>query len=230
MQRWPIQFNVGVDLAIYDRVNINFDFYKKKTSDLIIPMKLPMESGLNEQWVNAADFDVTGVELTVNAQVIHRNNFNWNVDFNFGWNDNKVSKINIAGESAKSSLASIGIIEGEKPRSYYVYKFKEINEAGAMTFYDLNNDNMVDNKDRMVMGAQDPTYTLGLGSSFSYKGFSFDFFFDSALGRKLLNSNKAKTHDGKALYLHCLPADISGLSCEEGEVDNSVFDRYLVPL
>lgn len=39
-----------------------------------------------------------------------------------------------------------------------------------------------------------------------------------------------RTHDGKALYLHCLPADISGLSCPEGEVDDSVFDRYLVPL
>ena len=38
------------------------------------------------------------------------------------------------------------------------------------------------------------------------------------------------TKDGKALYLHCRPADISGLSCAEGEVDNSVFDRYLVPL
>lgn len=38
------------------------------------------------------------------------------------------------------------------------------------------------------------------------------------------------TKGGKALYLHCLPADISGLSCKEGEVDNSVFDRYLVPL
>ncbi|HBL63051.1 MAG TPA: knotted carbamoyltransferase YgeW, partial [Oscillibacter sp.] len=38
------------------------------------------------------------------------------------------------------------------------------------------------------------------------------------------------TKDGKALYLHCLPADISGLSCAEGEVDNSVFDRYIVPL
>lgn len=38
------------------------------------------------------------------------------------------------------------------------------------------------------------------------------------------------TKGGKALYLHCLPADISGLSCPEGEVDNSVFDRYLVPL
>jgi len=40
----------------------------------------------------------------------------------------------------------------------------------------------------------------------------------------------ATTKDGKALYLHCLPADITGLSCKEGEVDQSVFDRYLVPL
>ena len=38
------------------------------------------------------------------------------------------------------------------------------------------------------------------------------------------------TRDGKALYLHCLPADISGVSCEKGEVDASVFDRYLKPL
>jgi knotted carbamoyltransferase YgeW len=38
------------------------------------------------------------------------------------------------------------------------------------------------------------------------------------------------TRDGKALYLHCLPADISGLSCKEGEVAASVFDRYRIPL
>lgn len=40
----------------------------------------------------------------------------------------------------------------------------------------------------------------------------------------------ATTKDGKALYMHCLPADITGLSCEEGEVDASVFDRYRDPL
>ena len=39
-----------------------------------------------------------------------------------------------------------------------------------------------------------------------------------------------RTKDGKALYLHCLPADITGVSCKEGEVDASVFDRYIEPL
>jgi len=38
------------------------------------------------------------------------------------------------------------------------------------------------------------------------------------------------TKDGKALYMHCLPADITGVSCDEGEVDGSVFDRYRTPL
>ncbi|MEA3230596.1 MAG: knotted carbamoyltransferase YgeW, partial [Thermodesulfobacteriota bacterium] len=40
----------------------------------------------------------------------------------------------------------------------------------------------------------------------------------------------ATTHDGSALYMHCLPADITGVSCDEGEVQASVFDRYRVPM
>ncbi len=40
----------------------------------------------------------------------------------------------------------------------------------------------------------------------------------------------ATTKDGNALYMHCLPADITGVSCKEGEVEASVFNRYIVPL
>ena len=62
-----------------------------------------------------------------------------------------------------------------------------------------------------------------------------------ALEQDLLSQNKkhmdwtcteelmATTHNGSALYMHCLPADITGVSCEHGEVDASVFDRYRVP-
>ena len=39
-----------------------------------------------------------------------------------------------------------------------------------------------------------------------------------------------RSQDGKALYLHCLPADINGVSCKDGEVEASVFDRYRDPL
>jgi knotted carbamoyltransferase YgeW len=42
--------------------------------------------------------------------------------------------------------------------------------------------------------------------------------------------NMKLTHEGKALYMHCLPADISGVSCKEGEVTGPVFEKYRVPL
>ena len=51
-------------------------------------------------------------------------------------------------------------------------------------------------------------------------------FKDWTCSEELMKSTK----NGKALYMHCLPADITGVSCKEGEVDASVFDRYLVPL
>jgi len=69
-----------------------------------------------------------------------------------------------------------------------------------------------------------------------------DFDGIKTLEKELLSQNAAHkdwecteelmktTRDGAALYLHCLPADISGVSCKEGEVAASVFDRYRVPL
>jgi len=69
-----------------------------------------------------------------------------------------------------------------------------------------------------------------------------DFDGIKALEKELLTQNAehkdwtcteelmSTTKDGKALYLHCLPADITGVSCEEGEVDATVFDRYRTPL
>ncbi|MFH1729910.1 MAG: knotted carbamoyltransferase YgeW [Pseudomonadota bacterium] len=69
-----------------------------------------------------------------------------------------------------------------------------------------------------------------------------DFDGIKALEKELLNQNAnhkewectedlmSKTKNGKALYMHCLPADITGVSCKEGEVVASVFDRYRTPL
>ena len=69
-----------------------------------------------------------------------------------------------------------------------------------------------------------------------------DFDGIDALGQEMLEQNKgykdwectedlmATTRKGSALYCHCLPADITGVSCDQGEVAASVFDRYRVPL
>ena len=87
-----------------------------------------------------------------------------------------------------------------------------------------------------------PWYDFKEGKTGGYRKMQGDKDGIDALEKKLLAQNAQHkdwacteemmklTKDGKALYLHCLPADITGLSCAEGEVDNSVFDRYIVPL
>ncbi|MDR2118387.1 MAG: TonB-dependent receptor [Tannerellaceae bacterium] len=192
------QLNLGVDFSAFRRYGLSLDVYRKQTSNLIIPMPLPIESGLSQQWVNAADFEVLGVELSADAKVIHTDLFQWTSALTFGWNSNKVSKINIGGEAAKSSLESIGIIEGEKPRSYFMYKFKEVDENGSLTFYDLNGDGGVDVKDRTVVGNPDPDVTIGFSNTLRYRNVELDFFFSSALGQELHNYHKA---DHASAYL-----------------------------
>ncbi|MDR2810916.1 MAG: TonB-dependent receptor [Tannerellaceae bacterium] len=192
------QFNLGIDLSAYQRYGLSLDVYRKKTSNLIIPMPLPVESGLSQQWVNAADFEVLGVELSLDGKIIHTDNFDWSANFTFGWNNNKVSKINISGDAAQSSLESIGIIEGEKPRSYFMYQFKEVDENGSLTFYDLNGDRSVNVKDRKVVGNPDPDVTLGLSNTLRYRNVELEFFFNSALGQELHNYHKA---DHASAYL-----------------------------
>jgi TonB-linked SusC/RagA family outer membrane protein len=192
------QYNLGIDVSFDRKYQISFDLYRKNTSDLIIPMPLPLESGLSQQWVNAANFEVNGAELSFEGRIIQTGNFNWTTNFTFGWNENKVTKINVTGESVKTSLQSIGILEGEKPRSYYYYKFKEVNADGALTFYDLNNDGEVNALDRTVVGNPDPDVIMGWGNTVGYKIVELSFFFDSALGRQLHNTNKA---DHTSAYL-----------------------------
>jgi TonB-linked SusC/RagA family outer membrane protein len=185
------QFNIGLDISFKRKYQISFDLYKKNTSDLIIPMPLPLESGLSQQWINAANFEVYGAELNFEDKLFQSRNFNWTTNFTFGWNENKVTKINVAGESVRTSLQSIGILEGEKPGSYYYYKFKEVNADGALTFHDLDNSGEVDVLDRMVVGNPDPDVVVGWGNKLEYKFVELNFFFDSALGRQLHNTNKA---------------------------------------
>jgi TonB-linked SusC/RagA family outer membrane protein len=186
------QFNLGIDVSFNRKYQISFDLYRKNTSDLIIPMPLPLESGLSQQWINAANFEVNGAELSFEGRVIQARDFNWTTNFAFGWNDNKVTKINVTGESVRTSLQSIGILEGEKPRSYYYYKFKEINADGALTFYDLDDNGEVNALDRTVVGNPDPDVIMGWGNTLGYKIAELSFFFDSALGRQLHNTNKAE--------------------------------------
>ncbi len=76
------------------------------------------------------------------------------------------------------------------------------------------------------------TNLYGEGDSDGIKALEKELLAQNALHKDWACTEElmATTKEGKALYLHCLPADITGVSCDEGEVDASVFDRYRTPL
>ncbi len=187
------QLNFGMDFSLWKgKLEGSLDYFIKRTKDMIVPLPLLNESGYDVRWANAADFKTNGLEFNLNFNVMQSDNFNWSTRLNLTFMDNKVSAINVPGEAARSSLSNIGIIEGEKPNSYYTYQFKELNEEGSMTFVDLNQDGKIDLEDRKVLGSPDPGFLMGFGSELGYKNFSLDIYFNGAFGRELYNGVKAQ--------------------------------------
>lgn len=87
------QFNAGVDLALVDqRINLTLDAYLKNTSDMLVPMSVPITTGYSDIYVpsiNAGQVQNKGVELTVSSKNL-TGEFKWNTDFNISYNKNKV--------------------------------------------------------------------------------------------------------------------------------------------
>lgn len=89
------QFDVGLDIGLFkgDRVSILLDYYDKRTKNLLFNVPLPNESGYNNIDRNIGEVRFYGFEMELKARVVSRKNFNWNVDFNFGYNMNRVLKL-----------------------------------------------------------------------------------------------------------------------------------------
>jgi TonB-linked SusC/RagA family outer membrane protein len=82
----------GVDLAVLDRFNVTADYYAKKTTDLLLELALPFESGYQTKLVNQGAVQNKGFELGVDAQLIKPSarGFSWRANFNYAINRNRV--------------------------------------------------------------------------------------------------------------------------------------------
>ncbi|MDO4196381.1 MAG: SusC/RagA family TonB-linked outer membrane protein, partial [Prevotellaceae bacterium] len=89
------QLNVGIDARfLKGRLNVNADWYKKTTRDLLFAVPVPATTGFSSQMKNAGTVQNSGIEanITWNDQI--GKDFNYHVGYNFAWNKNKVTKVN----------------------------------------------------------------------------------------------------------------------------------------
>ena len=88
-------FNTGIELKAWDnRISLNFDYFIKETKDLLYAKPRAASEGLpNFQWVNDIDMKNTGYELELGVDIIHTNDFKWNVNLNMSHYKNQITKL-----------------------------------------------------------------------------------------------------------------------------------------
>lgn len=128
------QWNVGLDLGfLRDRINLIFDWYKKESSDMLMPLQLPSymgtsgnaSSALAAPWGNYGNIENTGLEISLNTRPIE-GNFDWDSDFQISFNKNKLkglagtSNAQIVGYGQWTDVVSVSTV-GESLYNFYGY-------------------------------------------------------------------------------------------------------------
>lgn len=211
------QFNVGVDFSLFNkRIEVNFDYYNKVTSDLLNKISVSSSTGGFETMMgNNGKIRNRGFELFIKSTNILNPKFGWTTILNLSRNKNKVIELN-KGEARFESISPQGwynyeeyavLKEGWALSSLYGYVFDGIIQEGENyeaqptsipgdpKFKDLDGDKIITSKDRKVIGDGNPDVIFGLGNNFSYKGFDFSFFFDGSIGNDLLNLSRVVLED-----------------------------------
>ncbi len=184
------KMEIALELGFFqDRLTLNLNCYRNKSDNQIIRYSLPAQTGFNDVLMNFPGLVVNkGYEISLNAEIVRKKNFQWNTSFNISTNQNKL--ISFPGLST-SSYATTYIIN--KPlNALQGLHFTGVDpQTGIYQFEDFNKDGRIDNSDFNYYGTTDPKYFGGLSNSISYKGVQLNILleFRKQLGRDLIYSS-----------------------------------------
>ncbi|MBV7531028.1 SusC/RagA family TonB-linked outer membrane protein [Chitinophaga sp. sic0106] len=133
------QFNLGMDVSLFDRrVNINTDFYTKRSRDLIMARTIAAEYGVTTMYKNEGRMVNSGLELTVNVEVIRKKNMNLSLTFINSRNYNTIGD-NQFSNDYQSYFSGTANVPGRAISGFYSYKFTGLSpENGLPKFADLD--------------------------------------------------------------------------------------------
>ena len=201
------QFDAGLDFSLFkSTLSGTFDFYTKTTTDLLWPFEVPVPPNLfTTAEVNIGKLRSSGIELTLNYNVIKKGDFNYAVTLTPSYNLENIlvslsgtyngSKLTY-GQKDLSDMGSPGqnqvpltrVEEGKPIGQLLALVFNGIDEAGNMTFVDENKDGTIDQADRKVIANGLPKFLMGFGNVLTYKNWDLNVFFRGVFGHHLVNS------------------------------------------
>ena len=107
------EYEGGFELGLFeDRIGVEFSYYDQRTNDLVLSVPLPLSSGFTSQYQNIGEVSNKGVELSVAATVLQRDNFRWNSRLIYSQNRNRVEDLGAAADSVNFAYLNY-VVEGE---------------------------------------------------------------------------------------------------------------------
>lgn len=197
------KLNIGLTSSFLgDRLNVNFDIYNEKTSDMLIDMSLPPSSGATTVKANLGSQTSNGYEFSLWGKIIKTKDWEWNLSVNGLHSKTTINDISDALKRRNESNASSNVSasplvqyrEGESPTAIYAVRSAGIDPATGKEIYIKKDGSYTyeyDSKDQVACGDTNPTLQGSFSSLLKYKNFSLSMSFSYRFGGKMYNSTRA---------------------------------------
>ena len=189
-------YNVGLDWGILDqRLSGSFDWYYRKTTDLINTVYIPAGSNFRNQVTsNVGSLSNTGFEAQISWNVIRTKDWNWTLDYNLTYNHNKITKLT-GGDDSDYYIPAGGISSGtgntiqaqavgHPINSFLVYQqiYDKDGKPIEGAVVDRNGDGSISEADRYYYKSPNAPVTMGLSSRLEWKNWDLGFSLRASLG------------------------------------------------
>lgn len=192
------QFDVGLDLSLWG-IDLSFDWFKKRTTDLLFQKQVPRYDGGGTYWVNQGELENTGVEFSLHTFPV-KTSVVWETNFNASYVKNKV--VELAGDDfvLTTNYSNLGgAMQIMKPGyplgSFYVYQWKGFDDHGA-NLYEAADGSLTTSPtsaDLVIKGQASPKWTFGWNNNVTWRNWTLNVFFTAATGFDRLNISRFMT-------------------------------------
>jgi TonB-linked SusC/RagA family outer membrane protein len=193
----PTTINAGLNIGLWDRIDLSVDVYQRTNKNLIIAVPLNAATGFYSFNQNIGSVRNQGVDIELNTKNF-TGDFKWNSSFNIGLNKNRVQNLK---DGQPITRGNQRVAVGHDLNSWFMYEWAGVDPSNgdplwyAITKNDQGNEvkttvNSLNKATKTFVGTASPKFTGGFGNDFSYKNFTLNAFINFVYGNKVYNSSR----------------------------------------